>query len=176
MCRAVPPCPGGRACGSGPGPGSISEALLSLGLDKNGVIVELRVLLPAPQLPSSAAQQLSHFTHKSSAGKREAETDFVTRNQLFQQCAPWKLQSVVSCLWHPCLRSLCCRTLRHLAKMLVAEPETAGAGVEAMLVPFVACKLSCSVSPGCAGHESCRWSGETFVHAQDRIRPGMLSI
>ncbi|CAE7764650.1 tsf [Symbiodinium sp. CCMP2592] len=94
------------------------EALLSLGLDKNGVIVELR-----------------------------AETDFVTRNELFQQ------------------------TLRHLAKMLVAEPEIADAGVEAMLVPFVACKLSCSVSPGCAGHESYRWSGETFVHAQDRIRP-----
>mmetsp|Transcript_7369 Transcript_7369/g.15915 ORF Transcript_7369/g.15915 Transcript_7369/m.15915 type:complete len:357 (+) Transcript_7369:68-1138(+) len=61
------------------------EALLSLGLDKNGVIVELR-----------------------------AETDFVTRNQLFQQ------------------------TLRHLAKMLVAEPETAGAGVEAALAMRVA--------------------------------------
>ncbi|OLP83419.1 Elongation factor Ts [Symbiodinium microadriaticum] len=61
------------------------EALLSLGLDKNGVIVELR-----------------------------AETDFVTRNELFQQ------------------------TLRHLAKMLAAEPETADAGIEAALAMRVA--------------------------------------
>ncbi|CAE7493672.1 tsf [Symbiodinium natans] len=61
------------------------EALLSLGLDTNGVIVELR-----------------------------AETDFVTRNELFQQ------------------------TLRHVAGMLVQEPETADAGVEAALSMRVA--------------------------------------
>ncbi|CAE7210831.1 tsf [Symbiodinium pilosum] len=56
------------------------EALLSLGLNQHGVIVELR-----------------------------AETDFVTRSEIFQQ------------------------TLRHLANMLVAAPDVSDAGVEAVL-------------------------------------------
>lgn len=57
-----------------------AEALLSLGLDRAGTIVELR-----------------------------AETDFVTRSELFQQ------------------------TLRHLAQMIAAAPDDAAAGIEAAM-------------------------------------------
>lgn len=60
--------------------GDLEKALLSLGLDRAGTIVELR-----------------------------AETDFVTRSELFQQ------------------------TLRHLAQMIAAAPDDAAAGIEAAM-------------------------------------------